>query len=180
MSLFKTNILDFEILDSNNLKNIIFVDASTYSEEPENPILSLLLPGSNKYLIANITPRVVNVLDSHTIGLSQALESWCPVDLPDGVYTYTYKICPYETLKITKSYLRTTLIDKDIAQIYETLSFIECCKDDLTAIKKELVDIYIFLESGKANATLGNIDKAGKDYSIACKKVAKLISKLCK
>lgn len=178
MSGLKTNTIDFEILDINNTKNIVFVDTSTYSEPPENPILQITLPASSRYFIAQIQPMKVNILDSNTIGYTDVLMSACAVDFPDGVYKLVFKFCPYDYYCITKYVLRTTFIDRSIQQIYNSLDLCECPKDDQVAIKKELLDIYIFLESGKANATLGNVEKASKDYSIAAKKVDRLSAKL--
>src|SRR3954463_4543906 len=90
------NTIDFEILDIDNLKNIVFVDLSKYYQAPEGPLLEILLPGSMQYLMAQIQPNKINILDSNTIGLSNIFETNCAVDLPDGVYTFKYKICPYD------------------------------------------------------------------------------------
>lgn len=170
-------ILDFQILDINNTKNIAFLDLSTYSESPQDPILNIVFPASSKYFTVQIQPSKINVFDSNTIGYSQVLNVDSPADLPDGVYNFNYKICPYDFYSTSKCFLRTTILDRNIQRIYEAIDLSQCC-EDLNGTKKELIDIHLFLESGKANAILGNSDKASKDYSIAAKKVDKLLQKL--
>lgn len=172
------NFIDFDILDNDNTKNIVFLDMSKYFESPSNPILEIYLPGSSKYLMAQIQPGKINVLDSNTIGLSSIFTTNVPMDLPDGVYTFTYKFCPYENYRSTKYKLRTTFLDRDIQKIYDNVQLSECPTETVEGIKKDLLDIYIFIESAKANAQLNKPDRASKDFEIASNKVKKLTDKI--
>lgn len=173
-----TSNLDFEILDINNTKNIVFLDTSTYIDYPENPVLDITFPASNQYFTVQIQPEKINVFDSNTIGYSSLLNIVSPADLPDGIYGYRYKICPYDFYTKCKYYLRTTFLDRCIQNIYSAVDMSNCCDPDSDSIKKDLVDLHIFLESAKANAVLGNLDKANKDFNLATKKVDKLNIKL--
>jgi hypothetical protein len=49
-----TNILDFEVLETGNLKTIVFVDSSQYMEEPDRPLLEVILPGHTKFFLVNV------------------------------------------------------------------------------------------------------------------------------
>lgn len=170
--------LNFEILDINNTKTIVFLDASSYMEAPVSPILQVIPPGANRYYVAQIQPSQINALDSLSLGMSDFLGTSCPMDFPDGVYQFSYKIQPYNFYCVSKYVLRTTMLERTIQNIYCSIDITCCSLDDIAAIKKDLLDVYIFLESGKANAALGYADKASKDFSLACKKVDRITTKL--
>lgn len=166
--------LDFEIIESRNAKKIIFLDASDYFEQPESPLLQILLPGHRKYFLVNIEAGRINTFNSHTVGFTSILSLDDLVEFPDGVYEFTYKVCPYKTVNVTKYILRTTKFDETLSKVYSKID----CSDEKDCIKKELLDIHILIESAKANTYLGYVDKGGKDFSLAQQKVSKLLNKV--
>lgn len=171
---FKQNILDFEILDIFNKKCIIFIDTSDYFEIPDSPILEIKLPYSEKIFTFNIDYKNINILNSNNIGLNNFLECNNLADFVDGIYTFTYKICPYKELYITKYHLKSDFL-QDI--IYEIYSKIECEHLINNAyIKKEILEIQLLLESAKANTIKHNIIKGTKDYELSLKKANKLLN----
>lgn len=174
MNGLQTHTLDFEILPTSNTKSIIFLDSSKYFGNPESPILNVYLPGFNKFFTVDIEFGRINTFNSNTIGLTSILESNCPVEFQDGVYTFDYRVCPYNHFSIEKTILRTVILDNQLKKIYTLINLDKC--DSL--LKKDLLEIHILIESAKANAELGLNTKAIKEYSIAQKKVKSILDKL--
>lgn len=169
------HIIDFEILPTSNSNVIVFLDESEYFEKPELPLLKILPPGYTKFFQVNINEGEVNVLNSHLIGYTNVLENDALQELPDGIWKFTYMICPYEYLQKTKYFLRYNQLNEVITRIYNNL---ELCEEDLmskSCAKNDLIDIHILLESAKANAESGHIGKSNKDFSLAQKKAKKLL-----
>jgi len=173
----KTNILDFEIIPTGNVKTLVFADSSSYSKQPDSPILQLKLPGFTKHFTINIDFGKVNVLNSHLIGLTNVLKNDECSALPDGIYEITYKICPYDFFTITKYYLKSDLLELDIASIFNSVN----CNTNITELpnlKKQITDILILLQSAKSCVNEGYIERGQKDFILAQKKVNKLIQKI--
>lgn len=172
------NILNFFILDTNDPKSMVFVDASEYIENPEKPILEIVLPGMNKYLLVNISPRKVNTFTSNTFNLTPTILNECEtIDLPDGIYRFKYKICPYKYINRVKYYLRITSLSNKLNHILDKLD----CEIELSEkLKQEIIDILILIESAKASAELGNNEKASNKYKLADKKTNILVDKIIK
>lgn len=174
------HILDFEILDIDNPKIIVFLDASEYYEKPEMPILEITLPGFNNHFVVNIIDGQINVFNANTIGITKTLQAKddCLPDLPDGVYKFMYRICPYDKLYLCKYYLRTVLLNKKIKHLYKLLEFTDCSITEDAKLKSKLLDIDQLVLAAKAFAEDGNNKKASNLYQLADKIVNDLIKKL--
>lgn len=168
----KKNILDFEILSTGNPKTLVFLDSSEYMTEPERPLLELTLPGHSKYFLLNVVARKVNTFNSNTIGLSEVFDSNCLVELPDGVYTAKFKICPYDKVWIQKSFLRTTLLEKSLDKILTYIN-LDCEKE-----KKIFVDIMVLIEAAKANVKNNIIKKGIEQFAAAIELTSDFLRKL--
>lgn len=188
----KKNILDFEIIPSGNTKTMIFVDASEYMElHPERPLLEITPPGYAKYFLVNIVAKKVNVLNSALIGIHPQVkkidESNCEIlplgttyltDLPDGVWTLKYKICPYDKVYIQKYHLRTVALECVLRQIYAYMQFEDCDVQKEEKLKKDIIDILLMIEGGKAAAEEGVVKKASTLYGKATKSINKILDRL--
>lgn len=177
------NYLDFEILDLDNPRNLVFIDGSTYLEKyPEKPILEITLPGFNEYFLVNIAPKTVNVLNANTIGITKTFQSSydCLVDLPDGVWTFTYRVCPYDSVYLTKNILISSQLNVKLEYLYMKLEGTDCSLKEDRQLKNKLVDIDIFLKTAKAYAKECNITKASNFYQIASKFTDDIIKQLNK
>ena len=171
------NILDFEILETGNIKTIVFVDSSQYMENPEKPILEIILPGTNKYVLVNISPRNVNTFTSNSLNLTPTLlNNNSLIDLPDGVYVFKYKICPYQYVNRVKTHLRVTNLVNDLNVLLDYLN--PDIDDDYDDLKQEIVDIFVLIESAKASAILGNTNRASNKYQLADRAVRKITDRL--
>jgi hypothetical protein len=170
--------LDFEILPTSNNKVLLFLDASEYFEQPDSPMLRVVSPGYKKYFTINIEHGKINVISSNTLGWTEILEGDERLDLPDGIWKFTYMICPYDHLQIAKYYLRTNILDSQLKKIYAFID-VDCeLEDRESCIRTELIEIHILIESAKANAEFGKIDKATKDFQLAQGKVRRLLDKI--
>lgn len=173
------NILDFEIIETGNLKTLVFIDSSQYMQNPEKPLLEIILPGMNKYLLVNIQPRKVNTFNSNTLNLTPTIINNCDlIDLPDGVYSFKYKICPYKYINRVKYFLRVTNLLSRLNTVLDTFEFSDCTIEADDKTQREIVNIYILIESAKASAELGNKERASNKYKLADKKVNCLLEKL--
>lgn len=169
----KKHILDFEILETNNPYNLIFLDSSSYYTDPTTPILQLVEPGTNDEIIVNISSGKANVFNSHTLGKTNALNGDSITKIKDGVWQATYRICPYNDLYKVKYFVRFEQINECLYKIYKDFDT-ECCTQNNESLKKQLNDIYLLMESAKANAYNNLKQKAEKDYALAVKKIKKL------
>lgn len=175
------NYLDFEIIETDNPKLLIFIDGSEYMDEhPEKPLLEIKLPGFNDYFIVSMKHREVNILNANTIGITKTFVNnyQCLVDLPDGVWTLTYRICPYEVVFKTKHILRTEQLNIKIKQLYKLIEATDCSLKEDRRLKNKLIDINIFLQTGKAYAEDCDIKKASNFYQIADKFTNDLLKEL--
>lgn len=175
------NILDFEILDSDNSKVIVFIDASVYMDaNPEKPLLEVVLPGFNQYFLVNIAHDQVNVLNANSLGITNTFSGdyGCLMDLPDGVWEFTYRVCPYDLVYTKKFVLRTALLNAKLNTVYKLLENTDCSLKEDRKIKNKLTDIDIFIQTAKAYAEDCNKEKASNFYQIADKFTNDLINML--
>jgi hypothetical protein len=154
-----TNILDFDIYDLDyNPKTLVFMDKSFYMESPEKPMLEVTPPGFVEARVIPIRANELNIINSSILGLS-SLDDFS--DLPDGIYTLTYRVCPPEVFYKTKLYLRTVALEY---KLWEILTV----KDTFT--KEEEKKIVLFdrlLKTAKSYAFYGNAVKAQLYYKEA-------------
>ena len=168
----KKHHLDFEILDVDNPKTLVFLDTSEYMEQPERPLLELTLPGHSRYFLLNVVARKVNTFNSNTIGLSEVFDTHCLQELPDGVYTAKYKICPYDKIWVQKHFLRTTLFDRSLDKAFTYINL------DSEREKKEVIDIMLLKEAAKANVKEGLIKKGIEQFKEANEALASFLRRL--
>jgi hypothetical protein len=173
--------LDFEILETGNPKTLVFVDSSQYMEAPDRPLLEVFLPGFNKYLLTNVVAGQVNTFNSSTLGLNETLNINFLQELPDGVWSFRFKICPYDLVYIDKKHMRVTQLVAKLNFLYNELSIDGCsCPTKTDAfIQSELTRIHILIEGAKAVVNIDSV-KAYKYYQLADKMIEQLLKKFCK
>lgn len=173
------HVLDFEILETGNTKTFLFIDSSSYMTEPENPLLEIVMPGFTKYFLANVEAKKVNTFNSGTIGLNFALSQQDLINLPDGVWYFRYKICPYDKVFKCKYHMRVSKLNEKISLLNSKIDLADCDVKDDIHLQKDLYYIYSLIEGAKS---VVNIDpkKAQSYYQTADKLVDKLLNKFCK
>lgn len=162
--------IDFYIVESNDPKTIVILDRSNYLDQPEKPLLQVTLPGFTGFKHIEYIPQSINVLNSDSLDLTSPCEYDCTAPLPDGIYQITMMICPYDQLYKKVCYLKTTkfyesyqnlLLNFDIADKFHN-------QDQL---KKDIVDIFILMESAKAEVNRCNVERGMKKYQAATRKL---------
>lgn len=172
----KKDELSFEILVGTNPKTLLFLDTSTYKETPERPLLEITLPGFSKYNLVNIVAGEINVLNSSLVGLNKTLGHSKLQELPDGVYTLKYKICPYDLVYLQRYHLRTTKLEQQLHEVFHKADLCNC--GDEERLKRDLTDILLLLEGGRSEAALGFSDRAHDCYQKAQSLLNKIIERL--
>lgn len=176
-----SNHLDFEILETGNPKTLVFVDSSEYIKAPDRPLLEVFLPGFNKYLLTNVVASQVNTFNSSTLGLNKVLNINFIQELPDGVWSFRYKICPYDLIYIDKKHMRITQLLRKLGMLYNDIEIAGCncpTKTDVY-IQNQITRINILIEGAKSVVNLDSI-KAFRNYNLANKLVDELLEKFCK
>lgn len=173
--------LDFEILETGNTKTLVFMDSSQYMKPPDRPLLEVFLPGFNKYLLTNVVPSQLNTFNANTLGLSQTLNVNFLQDLPDGVWEFKYKICPYDLIYIVKKHMRITMLTNKLRALYNDINLDGCdCPDQTSAyINKQLTQINVLIR-GSQLVVNKDSKKASKYYKLADKLIGDLVKKFCK
>jgi hypothetical protein len=175
----KRTILDFEILETGNPMTLVFVDSSQYIEPPDRPLLEVFLPGFDKYLLANVAANQVNTFNSNTLGLGESLFINHLVVLPDGVWTFRFKICPYNYIYTDKKFMRTTLLYQKIDQAYNQLDLLGCMDKTTAFILDEITKAEILIKGAKAVVNKDE-KKAFSYYQLANRIIDEIINKHCK
>jgi len=173
------HILDFEILETGNTKTLVFVDSSQYMEAPDRPLLEVTMPGFKNYFLVNVNANNVNVFNSSNLGFNTVLSETCFVDLPDGIWEYKYKICPYKYIYIIKKKMRVTTLLKKLEELYNKIDLSECEGKEDKDQERLLSHIHILIEGAKA-AVDKDAKKAQSYYKLADKLITKQLDRLCK
>lgn len=173
------SILDFEILETGNTKTLVFVDSSQYDGEPDRPLVEVTLPGYTKYFLANVTAKQVNTFNSSTLGWNQVLVESKLVDLPDGIWKFKYKICPYKYIYKVKYHMRVTQLLKKLELLFNEIELTDCSSKDDDELQKIIGKIYILIEGAKSVVNK-DTNKAYEWYQLANKLVEKQLDKFCK
>ena len=176
---FRQNIIDFDIIRTGNPKTLVFVDSSNYIEEPDRPLLEIIFPGYNKFLLANVVARQVNTFNSNTLGFTDLLNVDCLVELPDGVYRLKYKVCPYTVNYKVKHIFRSVLLEEKLKFIYDKLDISPCNIKESTTILSGIAEVHMLIEGCHSIAGT-NQRKATEFYALAMKLVTNIIKKLDK
>ena len=149
--------LDFTVLHQSNAKYLLTVDVSQYITAPTGNVIDITVPGYSTPIRCSFDPSEVNVYNSGLLGLSSGSTL---INLPDGVYTLTYRVCPVDVLYITKKIIRTCEIECKYLNLYAKFS-LDCSYDNSENLKK-LDKIKNYIESAKANASICNYLKAAE------------------
>lgn len=176
-----SNTLDFEILETGNPKTLVFVDSSQYIGPPDRPLLEVFLPGFNNYLLTNVASGVVNTFNSSTLGLNETLKINFLQDLPDGVWQFRYKICPYNYVFVDKKHMRVTQLTIKLRDVYNKLSLeaCDCPTQQDVYLQNRLNQINVLIEGAKSVVNLDST-KAFRYYNLADKLADDILNKFCK
>lgn len=152
--------LDIVIEDCSSCKNLVVRDDSYYLTTPENPRLQITLPGYSKALTFDFNYSKINIFNSYSLGLSSSMNTDKLIDLPDGLYTLSYMICPYEQLYTTVYHIRQCKawceFDKCLQYLFDS------CLDLDSKLTKQLEHVEWLLKGAKSFAEDCDSEKALK------------------
>jgi len=145
--------LDIYIEKILNPKLLIVKDASYYNPDVAvtNAKLDLQYPNSNEYVNIPVGKNFSYIINSNTIGLTNVNNSDVLSDLPDGLWTIKYSICPNDELYVEYTFLRNV---KQLIKYHNLFCQIEIDKcnkkqylEDLKKIReiKDLIDAAQYL-----------------------------------
>lgn len=149
------NVLELYLDDEKSPYTLIVEDFSTYKKASvKDPYLRITAPGFNPTVV-EFDPNSRNVYSSANIGIcvGEGISA-----LPDGIYTFEYKVYPYSENDITQYHLRTYTIESNLNEIIREGG------DGLDLYKaKALID------AAKAAARVCDVESAVSMYQTACK-----------
>lgn len=175
---FQKHVLHLEALHLTNPKTLVLADDSHYMEAPVRPVLAVLPPGAAKYHSVSFVAQQLNTFNSNTLGLTEGFTTAGLSDLPDGVWQFVYQICPYETARVTFSYLRTVQLDLLMDCLYDHLELTRCCTEEDEEVRAALVELFLLRAKGVADARRGRVAEAAELYRKAAKKAEHLHRRL--
>jgi hypothetical protein len=167
--------LNVEVIENCDCKTLSILDTSYYPVTPESPTLVIEVPGF-KEIQFPFQVGQVNIFNSYSLALSSSNTISSLLDLPDGLYTLTYSVCPNDELYTVKNHLRTCKLEYKFAQ--EFAKTVNVCDID-SKFMKELQRIEVLIEGAKANAKVCNPEKAVELYKKAKELLDRLNSNCC-
>ena len=157
--------LDFNVLETDNLKTLSIVDTSIWGAmEGEPSVIEIRLPGSKNIITHYFTKNAINNFNSLNLELNCIDECKGIVlnDLPDGIYTIKVKGSP-SVYAVEKDYIRLNKIKLELDKKLIQADMKGC------GCTHPLIDVEMLLKSSEANIRLGQTCKASEDYERAKK-----------
>ena len=141
--------LDIYKDDVLNPKILILKDASFYNPDitPSNPLMVIQYPGSDKYVSFNVGIHFNVIINSNTLGITNVTTSDGLSDLPDGLWTVNYSICPNDELFIEYRFLRTTKLEIKWNNAFCSLEIEKCTKKNYSSDLEKLREISQFIDA---------------------------------
>lgn len=170
--------LNIEPIDTGNPFTIVVIDSSSYFTYPESPALEVTIPGYTDYFEVPFKPSLVNTYNSSSLGLNQFMGIDSLIILPDGIWKFKYKICPYDQSFVYRTFYKTTLLDEKIKQIYNEIDLRNCNNNSTDYVKNQLVRIQILREGVKAVVEIDE-RKASQNYQAASEIADEILEKNC-
>ncbi len=150
--------LDFYIEEILNPKVLIIRDASFYNPDivPTGAQLTVQYPGSDRYVTIPVSTNFTYTINSNTLGITSVLTSEGLVELPDGLWTIRYSICPNDELFVEYTFLRNT---KQLIKYYNLFCSLEIQKCNKKEYEKELEKLRLIKQKIDAAKYLADCEK---------------------
>lgn len=152
--------LDIRVEDCTSCKNLVIRDDSYYLDTPESPRLQITLPGYTSSMSFEFNNSQINIYNSYSLGVSSSADTDTLIDLPDGLYTLVYMICPYDQLYTTVYHIRQCQAWCDFDTYLKYL--FDSCLDLDDKLKTKLEHVEWLLKGATAFADDCDTEKALK------------------
>lgn len=176
--------LDFNIIDTHNIRTIAVADTSLYSETLiiSNPVVEITPPGFAK-ISTVFSPKSVSIYNSNNVGITKLCEGDNLSPLPDGIWKIKYSIQPSLENYVEKSFMRTSHLECIYAKVFLGIDLPSCsgCGSDLARKQKEeLREIRLLIDGSVASANECDEEMAMYKYRKALDKLKRIKKCECK
>lgn len=161
--------LDIYIESILNPKILIVKDASWYNPDinPTNGKLDLQYPGSNQYFSIPVGKNFTFIINSNTLNITNVTNSSNLAELPDGIWTIRYSICPNDELFVEYTFLRNVKQLIKWHNLYCSLQIDKCAKRKYLEELQKLREIKDIIDAAKYMADCGKYEKSIELYNYA-------------
>lgn len=170
-----TPYIDFQIIPSDDCRVIMVADLSVYAHLQGQPVfIDIVIPGYSKPIELSFSPNQLNILNANNLGLSQAITPDNLPNLPDGIYTITVRMCPFDSFTVTKTILQNCQQICDFRNQLISMDLLCECDNNAEKARIKLNDISLLIEASKAHAARCNVIKAMEHYKKADRMLCQL------
>lgn len=170
--------LDIQVVPTYNTYTLSIQDISTYPTNPPSVSSPTIRIVANEIDVSlPFTPLAINTFNSTSLGLTIVGVDTIP--LPDGIYYLTYSVAPANENYVTKTIMRTDLIQEKFDNAFMKLDMMECDKAISTQAKVDLTTINFFIQGSIAAANNSAVTEANKLYTQANKMLDNFIKNNC-
>lgn len=172
-----THYLDIIVED--RLLNTTFIDVfdrTVYNSRipVENAVLKVEVPGKSDFVLPRFTRGDLNTYTTRSLKFYKNVKE--TFELPDGIYTFTYSVCPNELLYCKVIHFRTANLQKKLNELI-VQSLLNTCDEQYTdqffATKminqNKLTTVKFIIDAVKIYAKKGNLKQATDLYNRATK-----------
>lgn len=152
-----------------NPKILVVKDASWYNPDVPvtNAVLDLQYPGSTQYVHIPVGRGFSYIINSNTLGITNTTQSSNLTELPDGLYTIRYSICPNDELFVEYTFLRNVKQLIQYNNLYCALEIERCNKKHYTEELAKLRSIKDLIDAAEYQADCGKYDQSINLYNYA-------------
>jgi hypothetical protein len=152
-----------------NPKVLIVKDASWYNPDVPvtNAALDIKYPGSTNNVHIPVGRGFSYIINSNTLGLTNTTTSAALTDLPDGLYTIRYSICPNDELFVEYTFLRNVKQLVEYNNLYCAIEIEKCNKKHYTQDLEQLRSIKDMIDAAEYQADCGKYTQAIDLYNYA-------------
>jgi hypothetical protein len=154
-------ILNLLYIETHDLNSMGVADGSIYPTGfmPVNPSIQITAPNFPSVL-TTFQANNLNIFNSDTVGVTCNYNGIYSV-LPDGIYVFTYTINPAYQYFVTKSFLRTNLIQAKYDEAFLRADISECLKKIRRQDREYLTEANLYIQKSIAAA-----NKCASDLSM--------------
>jgi len=163
------SVLDIDIIDTHNFKTLGILDTSVYNPDIDiaDTRIEILPPGFKLFAKPHFVEKALNVFNSNNVGITRASCQEDLIDLPDGLWTIRYSICPNDKTLIEKVFIRVDKLLCKFNQAFLTLD-LSTCNNDVDKYKMNFLEkIDLFIQGSIAATNNKNFKLANDLYKKA-------------
>ena len=175
--MFHQTKLYFSVIDT-DCKHLTLLDGSYVNENVvvSGNTLQVILPTESEAVELTFQMGGITQLNSNNLGITNVTDIDYLTDLPDGLYIAKISICPRDQFWFEKTWYRTCILECNYRKAVIKLDLTSCdtCFSEQKAAN--IQKAWMYIEGVKANAEVGNYNKATELYNVANKIIGKILN----